>query len=169
MGLVLNLLVASYKRSQTRRLCPLRGQSRDACHSFFAYFPRLFDNGLAFELKPLRLPWLIEMLRSRCMVCSVLRMVAQREASTIDTGSSAAMRRGRNSKVRATITRWCCPPFNWCGKRPRTDRKNKSPFRAVTPSAHSPAPPPAATPRSHLCTRRPARRGSLAGTPRSTA
>jgi predicted ArsR family transcriptional regulator len=39
----------------------------------------------------------------------------------------------------------------------------------LTPAAPSPAPPPAAPPCSHLFTRRPARRRSRAGTPRSTA
>ena len=42
-------------------------------------------------------------------------MVARSEASTIETGSSAMIRRGRISSARATMIRWRWPPLNWCG------------------------------------------------------
>ena len=42
-------------------------------------------------------------------------MVARSEASTIDTGSSAMISRGRISSARATMIRWRWPPLSWCG------------------------------------------------------
>ena len=55
-----------------------------------------------------------------CVSClSAPRIVARSEASTIDTGSSARITRGRKSSARATMTRWRCPPESWCGNRPR--------------------------------------------------
>src|SRR2546425_23359 len=48
---------------------------------------------------------------------SEARMVARRDASTIDTGSSARIRRGFNRSARATITRCRWPPLNLCRRR----------------------------------------------------
>src|SRR5213593_491445 len=60
----------------------------------------------------------MEMPSSRFIVRSEARMVARSDASTIDTGSSARITRGRRRSARATMTRCRCPPLSWCGKRP---------------------------------------------------
>jgi hypothetical protein len=59
-------------------------------------------------------------------------MVARSEASTIETGPSAMMMRGRIRRARATMIRRRCPGLNWCGYAPASRQtKPDSPQRLL--------------------------------------